>query len=93
MDWNAVKELAGFYAAAGLADTRSGRFLTEVSESQVARGGAVSWLQTLLEVGDPQPWVALARPTWTMQVRRTATCRASCPVWLRASVPRTGRWR
>ena len=60
MDWNAVKELAGFYAAAGLADTRSGRFLAEVSESQVARGGAVSWLQTLLEVGDPQPWVALA---------------------------------
>lgn len=60
MDWNAVKELAGLYAEAGLGDTRSGRFLTEVAASQTARGGAVSWLQTLLEGGDPQPWVALA---------------------------------
>lgn len=60
MDWNAVKELAGFYAAAGLADTRSGRFLTDVAESQTARGGAVSWLQALVENGDPRPWVALA---------------------------------
>ena len=60
MDWDAVKELAGFYAAAGLSDTRSGRFLASVSETQQAHGGATSWLQGLLEMGDPAPWVALA---------------------------------
>lgn len=60
MDWNVVKELAGLYTEAGLGGSRSGRFLTDVSESQVARGGAVSWLQALIENGDPRPWVALA---------------------------------
>ena len=60
MDWNAVKELAGFYIAAGLGDTRSGRFLSNVAETQQAHGGATSWLQGLLEMGDPAPWVALA---------------------------------
>jgi hypothetical protein len=60
MDWNAVKELAEFYIAAGLGDTRSGHFLSNVAVSQQVHGGATSWLQSLLEMGDPAPWVALA---------------------------------
>lgn len=60
MDWDAVKELSGRYNSAGLSDTRCGRFLASVSKTQQAQGGATSWLQSLLEMGDPAPWVALA---------------------------------
>lgn len=60
MDWNAVRELAGLYIASGLGDTRSGLFLSNVAESQQVHDGAASWLQSLLEMGDPAPWVALA---------------------------------
>lgn len=60
MDWNAVKELAGLYAEAGLGDGREGRFLADVAESQNVRGGGVTWLQALIANGDPRPWVAVA---------------------------------
>jgi hypothetical protein len=60
MDWNAVAELATQYESAGLGNTRSGSFLKSVAQSQMARGGGASWLDTLMENGDPRPWVKLA---------------------------------
>jgi hypothetical protein len=60
MDWNAVAELATQYEAVGLGNTRQGSFLKSVSQSREARGGAVRWLDSLMENGDPTPWVKMA---------------------------------
>ena len=60
MDWNAVAELASLYEAAGLGNTRSGSFLKSVSQSKEARGGGARWLDSLVENGDPTPWVKMA---------------------------------
>ena len=61
MDLEVVKEPAAQYKEAGLGDTRSGRFLSDLSSSGVApRGGGVTWLQALVENGDPRPSVLLA---------------------------------
>lgn len=59
-DREAVKVLAEQYASAGLADTRAGRFLTDVAGGVDPRGGGVSWLNDLLLKGDPSPNVDLA---------------------------------
>ena len=61
MDLEVVKALAAQYKEAGLGDTRSGRFLSDLATSGVApRGGGVTWLQALVENGDPRPSVLLA---------------------------------
>lgn len=61
MDLEVVKVLAAQYKEAGLGDTRSGRFLSDLATSGVApRGGGVTWLQALVENGDPRPSVLLA---------------------------------
>ena len=59
-DREAVKVLAEQYASAGLADTRAGRFLTDVAGGVDPKGGGVSWLNDLLRKGDPSPNVDLA---------------------------------
>lgn len=61
MDLEAVKTLAAQYREAGLGDTRNCRFLFDLVNTEVApRGGGATWLQALLENGDPRPSVALA---------------------------------
>jgi hypothetical protein len=67
MDWNAVTDLASQYEAAGLANTRSGNFLKSISQSREVRGGGVSWLDSLIENGDPRPNVALANELAAIQ--------------------------
>jgi hypothetical protein len=60
MDWNAVADLVTQYEAVGLGNTRQGSFLKSASQSREARGGAVRWLDSLMENGDPTPWVKMA---------------------------------
>jgi len=61
MDLEAVKTLAAQYKEAGLGDSRNGRFLSDLASSGTdPRGGGVTWLQALVENGDPRPSVVLA---------------------------------
>lgn len=59
-DREAVKLLSASYAAAGLAETRAGRFLADVAAGADPRGGGQAWLADLLRQGDPGPNVQLA---------------------------------
>jgi len=55
-----VSKLAQMWKEAGLQDTSSGRFLSDLADKGVPpKGRGITWLGDLVKKGDPRPWVQL----------------------------------